>query len=401
MGLVIQLALRNLWRQRRRNTLVLLAIVLSIGGVFVMNSLSRGMEAQFLTSSLENLRGHIKILHPQQLDEPGLKFLFDADVDSAVLQDSRIDAWTPRLRTPAVIMSERETRGVEIVGIDPMLETHSFIRNVQLAGQPLESAEDQVILIGQALSEELKTTVGRRLVVLMTGPNETSVEIGYRVVGTFDAETNAQEEMFVFTGLHALQELVGSNAFSEISVHLKSDQDLPAVQASLASSFSDLDVKSWLELDPFTGEMYQLIGFTIYILIGVFLCTLVFGLINALVTAVLERAREFGMLRAVGMTSRLVVTQVVIECVILMLFGLVLGIGAGLLIYLWLEDGIDLSGFAEGLEAFSMSTLMVPKLIVDDFIIITIASVVLGLIASYFPARRIIKTSILQSLRDS
>ena len=400
MRLVVQLALRNIWRQRRRNGLVLFAIVISIGGVFVMNSLARGMEQDFLSFSIENLRGHIKILAPKQLDEPGLRYSIPAGMDWSLFTRPEVEAWTPRLRSPAVIMSERETRGIEVVGIDPSRETHSFVKDLVVEGQQINDSTDQHLLIGRRLAEELKTGIGRRLVVLMNGPDENAIETGFRVRGIFESKTSRYEEAYVLTGLSSLQTITGVDGLTEVSVHLTDLDQISQVHPSLVSQLPNLDVVTWEALDPFISEMYRFVGFTVYILIAVFLGTLVFGLINALVTAVLVRIKEFGMLRVVGMKSRLVVMQVVIECVIIMLLALVIGLVAGLLFVWWIGDGIDLTAFAAGVEAFGMSARMVPHLVVEDFVILAVASVILGLIASYFPARRVIKASILQSLRD-
>lgn len=399
--LVLQLAVRNIWRQRRRNTLVMFAIVVSIGGVFVMNALARGMERDFLEGSVTNLRGHIKLLAPNFRYDPNLKHVISADTNwDAIADIAAIEGSVVRLRTPAVIMSERETRGIELIGIDPQNVSHSFIGELSYAGEPLEHSNDTAIVIGKQLANELQTTVGRRLVVIFNGPDEQAIERGYRVQGVFDAPNRLHEEIYVLTGLAALQEIAGVQAVSEMSIYLHNVSQTALVKSELVSAYPNLEVYTWAELDLFTGEMYGFIGFTVYILIVVFMCTLIFGLINALVTAVLERAREFGMLRAVGMKSRSVVLQVVIECLIIMMVSLIVGLGIGLLLVLWLSDGIDLTAFAEGVEAFGMQARMTPHLIADDFVILTIASILLGLVASYFPARRIIKTSILQSLRD-
>ena len=379
--------------------MVLLATVLTIAGVFVMNALARGMEHDFLATSVDNLRGHIKVIAPMQRDEPGLQHLIPAEPVISSLEDDRISAISPRIRLPVVIQSERETRGVELVGIDPDRELHSFVADLEISGQPLESLHDGFLIVGRKLANDLKTKVGRRVVVIMTGPDENSIEVGYRIQGIFDAEMDAQESGFAFTGLFALQDLVGTTDLTEVSIYLEDQPDLSAVQAELKTKLSDQEVLSWLEIDPFIGEMYQFIGFTIYILVVVFMFTLVFGLINALVTAVLERVREFGLLRAVGMHANMVVMQVVLECVILMVLGLIIGLGIGMLLYLWLADGIDLSAFAAGTESFGMSARMTPRLHTGDLFILVIASVLLGLIASYFPSRRIIKTSILDSIR--
>ncbi|MCY4096271.1 MAG: FtsX-like permease family protein [Gammaproteobacteria bacterium] len=400
MYLVLQLALRNIWRQRRRNGLVLFAIVVSVGGVFVMNSLARGMERDFLRFSIENLRGHIKILAPNQLDEPGLRYSIPIDTNLSVLTRPEIESWTPRLRSPAVIMSERETRGVEIVGIDPTHESHSFIEDLVVDGEAITDTEDQHLLIGRSLADELKTGLGRRLVVLMTGPDDNAIETGFRVLGIFESTTSRYEDAYALTGLSALQTITGVAGFTDVSVYLDDLDATSNVQTTLKGQLPNLNVVTWEQLDPFTSEMHRYVGFMVYILIVVFLGTLVFGLINALVTAVLVRIKEFGMLRVVGMKSRLVVMQVVIECVIIMLLALTIGLAAGLLFVWWIGDGIDLSAFEAGVEAFGMGARMVPHLVVDDFVILGVASVVLGLIASYFPARRVIKASILQSLRD-
>ena len=365
MPLVFQLALRNIWRQRRRNGLVLFAIVVSIGGVFVMNSLARGMEQDFLRFSIENLRGHVKILAPNQLDEPGLRYSIPTETDWSSLARPEIEAWTPRLRSPAVIMSERETRGVEVVGIDPSRESHSFVKNLVVEGQAIVDSTDQHLVIGKSLAEELKTGLGRRLVVLMNGPDDNAIETGFRVLGIFESTTRRYEEAYVLTGLSSLQSLTGVDGYSEVSVHFTDLQQISQVKPSLASQLPNLDVLTWEALDPFTSEMYRFIGFTVYILIVVFLGTLVFGLINALVTAVLVRIKEFGMLRVVGMKSRLVVLQVVIECVIIMLLALVIGLVTGLLVVWWIGDGIDLTAFAAGVEAFGMGARMVPHLVVE------------------------------------
>ena len=400
MRLVLQLALRNIWRQRRRNGLVLFAVVVCIGGVFVMNALARGMEQDFLRFSIENLRGHVKIISPAQLDDPGLHNSMSSDVDQTALDDPRIAAWIPRLRSPAVIMSERETRGVEIVGIDPLNESHSFIDDLVIHGQALSDGTDSFLMLGESLADELKTTIGRRVVVLMNGAHGEAIETGYQVLGIFKAPNRRYEEAYVLTGIQALQEIADLDGFTDISIHLRNQDLTEEVKATLAPVYPGLSVVTWQELDLFTGEMYRFIGYTVYILVVVFMGTLVFGLINALVTAVLVRLREFGMLRIVGMKSRLVVMQIVVECVLIMVAALVIGLAAGLLIVLWLSDGIDLTAFTAGAEAFGLGSHMVPHLVLGDFVIVAVASVVLGLIASYFPARRIVKTPILRALRE-
>ena len=127
---------------------------------------------------------------------------------------------------------------------------------------------------------------------------------------------------------------------------------------------------------------------------------LVFGLVNTLITAVLERTRELGMLRAVGMRPRAVVTQVVFESSFIMIVGVLVGVLLGIALYLPLADGIDLSAFAAGMEGFGVgSALLVPVLESRDIGMVVGMSLVLGILASFYPARRAVRIKPLEALR--
>ena len=82
---------------------------------------------------------------------------------------------------------------------------------------------------------------------------------------------------------------------------------------------------------------------------------LIFGLVNTLIASVMERTKEFGMLRALGMNRRTIVLEVVIESVLIMTFGMIFGLVLAYFSFLGLEDGLNLGVWAEGLESFGMS----------------------------------------------
>ncbi len=105
------------------------------------------------------------------------------------------------------------------------------------------------------------------------------------------------------------------------------------------------------------------------------------------------------MLRAVGMRARSVVVQVVLESSLIMLLGVVAGVGLGLVLFVLVADGIDLSAFAEGVEMAGLRTLFVPVLVVDDIVLVVVLSLVLGVVASLYPARRAVKINALEAMR--
>ena len=156
---------------------------------------------------------------------------------------------------------------------------------------------------------------------------------------------------------------------------------------------------SWKQLEPQAANMVAFADSAIYIYFLVIMGALVFGLVNTLVTAVMERVRELGMLRALGMRPRSVVAQVVVESSLIMC----VGVAAGLLIaygsFQLIADGIDLSAFDDSLATFGMRSIFVPVLRGGDVVLVAAMSLGLGLVASFYPARRAVKLKPLDALR--
>ncbi len=400
LKLLVQLSWRNLWRHKRRTGILLTTICFAVGGVLVLNAFLRGMQVAMAEMAIDNLNGHIKVLAPGYLDDPGIKKSFELEPpDRPELAADGIEGWAPRVRVPAVIMSERETRGVQFVGVVPGSEDISFFGDVALDGENLRGPEDRRILLGRALAEQLETGVGRRIVLITQGVDGSNRESGYRIAGVYDAVGTGLEKAFVFTGLNSVQELLSVAAVTELSVRLTEESQSPAVLRSLTSAFGDLDVMTWKELEPQAAMMFEVADMAVFIWFLIVMGALTFGLVNTLVTAVMERVRELGMLRALGMRRGTVIAQVVIESMLTMVIGIAVGVALGLLGYLWLADGIDLSAFAEGMEMTGIKPELVPKLWPQDIYLVAGLSLVLGFLASIYPARRAVKIQPLDAMR--
>ena len=111
------------------------------------------------------------------------------------------------------------------------------------------------------------------------------------------------------------------------------------------------------------------------------------GLTNTMLMSVFERTREIGLFQALGMRPRFIVGQVLIETLMLLLIGVVIGNLAGwLTTNVLLADGIDLSAFAQGTEQFNMASTMYLTLRPSDLMQINIIVIALGLLASLYPA---------------
>lgn len=399
LGLLLQLSWRNIWRHRRRNAILLSAIAIAVTGVMLLNTMMRGMQQDLMNTAIENLTGHVKILEPGYLDDPGIERGFEVvDGWQNALPD-HVRGWAERIRVPAVLTSERETRGIHLVGVDPARESISFLGDAEVSGEQLSGPRDSRLLVGGLLAEALDTAAGRRLVLVTQGADGRTREAGFRIAGVYRAEIAGLEKAFVFTGLDALQRLLDTDKITEISIRLDSDQYEAATTAGLTESFADREVMSWRQLEPQAASMVEVSDVTIYVLFVIVMGALAFGLVNTLVTAVMERLRELGMLRAIGMRPRAVVAQVVVESSVIMAIGVALGLAMAAGLYSLVADGIDLTAFDDSLASFGMRPTFVPVFDIRDVVLIAGLSLALSVVASFYPARRAVKIKPLEALR--
>ncbi len=404
LKLLLQLAYRNLWRHRRRNGLLMISIAFGVSALVFASSFIRSFQGSLQVDVIAAMNGHFKVFAPGYRDNPSLKSSFALDENwSPDVPSEQVMGWTARVALPAVVMSERETRGLQLVGVDPEAESAiSFLGESEIRGEGLKSPEDGKLLLGADLARRLQTEVGRRVVVIIEGSDGRSREIGYRVAGLYTAAQPAVERLIAFTGVKNLQRHLDTSSFTEVSVRLVDEEFEGSAKDSMKSdkAFSDLDVFDWRELNPQIAQMVELADFAFYIWFVILWIALAFGLVNALLTSVFERIREIGMLRTLGMRPSSILVQIVLESQIVILYSLVLGMLVGTGLVYWFRDGIDLAEFAQGVELVGLRSVLVPKLLVSDLVRLSVLSLVLGLFASLYPAWRALRLRPLVALQS-
>ncbi len=390
---LFMLAWRNLWRNHRRTLIMLGAISVGVWAMIFMTALTRGMVDQMISDGVRTLPGHVQLHDPAYLDDPSIanRVALSDDELSALFDNAGFSAWASRVRVPAVITSERESRGVTLLGIDPQAEAGiTFIDETSVDGRFLDGADDRGIVIGRKLAQTLETEIGKRVVVMSQDPDNEIADRGFRVVGLYSASTAAVEERFAFVGKETAQEMLGIPGETTEVVFVGDDyRNVEPTFDAVASAVDDrVDVRRWTEVDTYLGTMLSMMdGFVLIWVIVIFLA-LSFGLVNTLVMAVFERIREIGLMLALGMKPRSILGQIVIESMLLLAIGLAIGNTLAWLTVLPLEDGIDISIVGEGMAMMGASSTLYPKLYLGDMVLATVVVLVLGFLASLSPAWR-------------
>jgi ABC-type lipoprotein release transport system permease subunit len=296
------LAWRNLWRNHRRTIVMLSAITIGVWAMIFMTALMRGMVNDMIRDGIRALPGHVQVHHPDFRDDPSINNLIPMSDSSLTEKFSQagLDGWASRVKVPAIISSERESRGVTLIGVDPVLERSLDAIGSDIAeGRNLEDVNDGGVVIGRKLADTLDTELGKRIVLMSQDPDNEIADRGYRVVGLFEASLEQHEEMFVFAGKTTLQKMLGiEDRVSEVAVMGADYRDVDDVTERVKLlAVGEVEVLPWLQLDSYLGSMLKVMdGFVLVWLIVVFLA-LSFGLVNTLVMAVFERVREIGLMQ--------------------------------------------------------------------------------------------------------
>ena len=393
-GILLRLAWRNLWRNHRRTLIMLLAIVLGTWAMIFMTALMRGMVSQMVADGISVLPGHVQVHHPDYRDDPSIANLIaisDEELSERFGSSADFLAWATRIRVPAVITSEYESRGVTLLGVDPLQERGlTFVDYDAVEGRFLESADDTGVVIGRKLATTLNTKVGKRIVLMSQDPENEIADRGFRVVGLFDANVQAYEEAYVFAGKTTVQKML--RVGDQVSELFVLGDDFRDVEAEYNKTVELIDgraeVKRWIELDAYLGTMLSVMdGFVLVWIVVIFLA-LSFGLVNTLVMAVFERVREIGLMLALGMRPIYILGQIIVESLLLLAIGLAIGTALAWAAVQPMKDGVDLSIVGEGMEMWGMSSILYPELLLSDVILANVVVLVLGFLASLSPAWR-------------
>jgi ABC-type lipoprotein release transport system permease subunit len=393
LSIILTLAWRNLWRNHRRTIIMLAAVSIGAWAMIFMTALMRGMVNDMLRDGVRGLPGHVQVHNPGFRDDPSVGNLLSmttAELDDA-LSGAGIDRYTARVRVPAVISSERESRGVTLIGVDPAQEISVDAIGTDIAeGRGLEGPADGGVVLGRKLAEKLETSIGKRVVLMSQDPDNEVADRGYRVVGLYSADLAAMEEAWVFAGRETVQNMLRiGDRVSEVAVLGDDYRVVEPLAARVRTAIGEADeTLAWTELDEYLGTMLGVMdGFVLVWIIVIFLA-LSFGLVNTLVMAVFERVREIGLMLALGMPPASILAQVIVESVLLLVLGLAIGNALSFASILPLRDGIDISIVAEGMEWFGASSVLYPELELKDVVMANVVVIVLGFFASISPAWR-------------
>jgi ABC-type lipoprotein release transport system permease subunit len=325
-------------------------------------------------------------------------------VRDLIARDRELSGWTLRIRSSGLASVGGTSAGVQIMGVDPEQETWvtRMHQSVQ-AGRWVRPGLPRDLLLGNTVAANLGAGIGDRVVLTAQRPNgEMASEVFY-LRGILHAGAPQIDRTLALINLRAMQSwLEMGEAVTDVVLRAVEHGASTGIRKRFAAALPEqsFEVMGWQELDPMVSQWLKFSGAYGLILIFIVVALVLVEVLNTMLMALHERTRELGIMSALGTRGRQLFGMVLLEGLLLIFAGSLLGylLGAGLVSWLALE-GIDLSRFANAFQFFYMSPVIRPLLTLESALRIFSATLVAALLAGLYPAWKASRIRINDALR--
>jgi putative ABC transport system permease protein len=341
---IIRVALRALLRNVLRSVLTALGIIIGIGAVVTIVSIGNGAKAQ-IEANVAALGTNIVTVFPNFFMAGGVRSGFGGaqtltieDADAILNEVPDVDAVSPEVRDRSQILANGQNWNTQVLGESPDYPT---IRSWPIGEGAMFSDQDvkslgKVCVIGKTIVEQLfpdQQVIGQTLRIR---------NLPFRIVGVlsskgFNINGQDQDDVVIIPYTSHMKRVSRRANISTILVQASGPDKLDNVKQGIEDVLGsrrkgrepDFMVRTQEEI---AAAQTQASKTMTGLLVGVAIVSLVvggIGIMNIMLVSVTERTREIGIRLAIGAHGRDVLTQFLIEAILLSLLGGMLGAGAG------------------------------------------------------------------------
>jgi len=348
---------------------------------------------------------HIQIHHPTFGEENDSKFTI-TNTDEKLKQfqsNAQIASVSSRVISTGMITSPTTASGVKIYGINPASEVTQIRLNEYVReGAYFETGKENEILIGEKLAKKLKVKLKSKVVLTFTNTEAEIISGAFRIGGLYRSKNISLDEVNVYVQQEHLRELLElkPSESNEIAILVKDEEQLEAIKNYSRTVVSKGKIEDWKELSPELGMIIESFNLYTYIISGIILLALTFGIINTMLMSVLERIRELGMLMAIGLNKSKIFIMIMLETFYLTVIGCPIGLLVGWLTVTVLgKTGINLSMFSEGLASYGFSSIIYPALDQEKYVIIVTMCLITAILSAIYPAYKALQLNPSEAIR--
>lgn len=326
------MAWRNVWRNRRRSLVTVAATTLAFAVMILYSSLVQGYLRSMERNLLDLELGDVQIHDPAYQDDPSLYSGMPGAAEILARLDAAGYPASARLLGFGLGAGTEASAGVQIHGVDPGRDGRvSRVAERVRDGLWLDAADPFGVVVGAQLAHTLVVEPGDELVLLSQASDGSTANDLFVARGVLHPVGEAVDRAGVFLTEEAFRTFfVYPRGAHQIIVRRPGGVELEALAAAVRGLAPGERVETWREKVPTLASMLDsarsvmmMVFLIVYIAIGILV-------LNAMLMAVFERIREFGVLKAIGYAPTQVLAVILGECAVITGLALVAGLALAL-----------------------------------------------------------------------
>lgn len=379
----LRLAARTLLRRRARSGITVAAAGLGVATLTFLGSIMVGVNDAMIANSISLHTGHVLIRTDSAL---AVERRWVGLHDMPHKAPRQIVAVLPRHIAPAMLVTEAGAAPVQVIGVRPEQEQRvsavpASVREGRYLGKRVGLP---AVFVGQGAADSIGAKSGDEALLQLADGNQRRAQ----VVGVFHTGIERFDEGLAYTHLETVRELAPDAARAEVAVFLEKGTPRDVAERVVAPLLGAADTAtSWEELLPELKQLTKLNVVTMAIVIILVVVMMAAGISNTVLVSVMDRYREFGVLKALGATPGEILRLIFMETMVLCLGAGSAGLTLGSVVTLLCGPrGIDLARFTSENPHFVLSSVIYPRLTWAMAVAPALAALLLGVLASLWPA---------------
>lgn len=405
--MILRLAWRNIWRNRRRTTITVASITFAVLFSVFMEAIQKGAWDNLISNVVNFYYGYVQIHEKGYWEEQSLEkaFTIAGPLEQLERQQPNVAAVLPRIESFALASTGNNTTGVLVVGIAPEKERQMTDLDQRLVAGEYLSVKDKAAIIASGVSERLSLGINDTLILISQGYRGVNSAGKYPVKGIVEFGSPELNKQMVYLPLPEAQWFYGAeNLVTSLALDIKNPNRVEETVNALRTELdtSRYEVMSWQAMLPDLLEAKRLdsggnivVYFILYMIIG-------FGIFGTVLMMTKERSYEMGVLVAIGMKRWQLGSVIWIEVILMGLIGALLGILLSLpLVAYFHANPLEFAGdYSATMEQFGFEAVFPAAfrwtIFAQQALIVIIITFVLGL----YPMWKIGRLKPVEAMRD-
>ena len=330
--MLLQLAWRNIWRNKRRTLITIGAIAFAVFLASFMRSFQKGVWDTVIDGAVNQFFGYVQIHGNGYWEDQTIDNSIEFDDALAALPQkvNLIEDVVPRIESFALASSGNLTSGVLVLGVDPEKEQAlTGIADKIIEGEYLTASDDAVI-IASGLAKKLSLGLQDTLVIISQGYHGVNAAGKYPIKGIFKFGLPDLNKRLLILPLQTAAKFYGAEGrVTTLALKIDDRKTVPTAVADLKTHLIPIEkfeVLEWQKLIPELVEARQLDEAGGYIVLGILYLLITFAIFGTILMMTKERSYEFGVLTAIGMRRSKLFSIIWLETIMVAMVGAVVGI---------------------------------------------------------------------------